>query len=60
MKIEVDTLKECPENCRFLRVSQDISWADDHPIMMYVCENQNICENLINNLREQNKLKEDD
>ena len=61
MKIKVRTMKECPETCPYVRVSEDVGLTEDgKPTTFFTCENTNICQNLINHLRKQNKLKEED
>lgn len=61
MKIEVRTMKECPEICPYVRVYEDVGLTEDgKPTTFFTCENTNICQNLINHLRKQKKLKEED
>lgn len=61
MKVEIDTLSCCPENCRFLKIQEDVDIAEGYrPHVFYTCANVHICENLIDHLRKQKRLKEDD
>ena len=61
MKLNIDAMPYCPDDCRFLKLREDVNIDKAYqPHVFYACKHKHICENLIDHLRKQKKLKEDD
>lgn len=59
MKLNIDTMPYCPDDCRFLKLREDVDIDREYqPHVFYTYKHINVCKNLIDHLQKQKKLKD--
>ena len=60
MKIDVDALHVCPDNCMHAEIEHSMMTVDNKVFHVYCCKNIPVCRDLVESLRERGMIKEEE